>query len=131
MDHSPVTPTIRFVDLDEAVGFYRDRLGFKVERGDVQQGNIAISFEGLEIMLEGTRDFYGETYNTAIKNRIGQQSPNALYIETDDVDGLYRQYQEENLRIIDPVADRPWGQREFTVEDHLGNWLTFWQMLPE
>ena len=91
----------------------------------------SISFEGLEIMLEGTRDFYGETYNTAIKNRIGQQSPNALYIETDDVDGLYRQYQEENLRIIDPVADRPWGQREFTVEDHLGNWLTFWQLLPE
>jgi uncharacterized glyoxalase superfamily protein PhnB len=30
--------------------------------------------------------------------------------------------------IIDPLADREWGQTEFTVEDPEGNWLTFWRV---
>ena len=27
------------------------------------------------------------------------------------------------------AAERPWGQEELTVEDHEGNWLTFWKKL--
>ena len=30
-----------------------------------------------------------------------------------------------DVRIIDPLAPRPWGQDEFTVQD-TGNWLTGW-----
>ena len=33
-------------------------------------------------------------------------------------------------KIVDPLADRPWGQAEFTVEDPTGNWLTFWKRTP-
>ena len=36
--------------------------------------------------------------------------------------------QAAGVRIVDPLAERPWGQSEFTVEDHAGNWLTFWSM---
>ena len=50
-----------------------------------------------------------------------------LYIEAPDLEELYERVQEAGATIVDPVADRPWGQLEFTLEDHMGNWLTFWK----
>ena len=31
------------------------------------------------------------------------------------------------MEVVDPLADRPWGQAEFTVADPDGHWLTFWR----
>jgi uncharacterized glyoxalase superfamily protein PhnB len=45
------------------------------------------------------------------------------------VEELYARVTTGRLKVVDPLADRPWGQREFTVEDPGGNWLTFWQRL--
>lgn len=106
--------------------FYRERLGFKVERGGPEDSNASLSFGEARIMLEIPTDYYNEKYNTAIRQRMGNASPHALYIEAPDIDGLYARLQARGVRIPDPIADRPWGQREFTVEDHEGNWLTFW-----
>ncbi|MPZ71498.1 MAG: hypothetical protein GEU71_18555 [Actinobacteria bacterium] len=79
-------------------------------------------------MLEqGSSPFFGDSYNSAIQGRIGNQSPNALYLQSGDVDALYHRYQEAGMKIVDPIGDRPWGQREFTIEDPAGNWLSFWQ----
>jgi uncharacterized glyoxalase superfamily protein PhnB len=82
-------------------------------------------------MLETTADFYGDDYNAAIRQRLGSASPNALYMEADDLEDLYRALQESGAQIVDPLADRPWGQAEFTVEDPAGNWLTFWKKRSE
>ena len=62
----------------------------------------------------------------AFRERLGSVSPNALYLETEDLDELYAALQDGGVTIVDPLADRPWGQAEFTVEDPAGNWLTFW-----
>jgi len=49
-------------------------------------------------------------------------------MEASDLDAFYARLQAaEGARIIDPLASRPWGQDEFTVEDPDGNWLTFWE----
>lgn len=108
--------------------FYRDRLGFKVERGGVEDSNTSLSFGDARIMLEIPADHYTERYNAAIRQRIGNASPHAFYMEAPDIDGLYARVQSQAVRIVDLLADRPWGQREFTIEDHEGNWLTFWEV---
>ena len=51
----------------------------------------------------------------------------ALYIEADDLAAFHARLKASGARIIDPLAERPWGQEEFTVEDDEGNWLTFWK----
>jgi hypothetical protein len=51
----------------------------------------------------------------------------AIYIESSDLAGFQARLKAAGARIIDPLAERPWGQSEFTVEDHEGNWLAFWQ----
>lgn len=123
-----VIPAIRIADMDAGLRFYRDRLGFTVERVQPEASNSSLAFGDARIMLETAADFYSEKYNSAIRLRMGNASPHAFYIEAPDIDSLYSRVQAQKVRIVDPLVDRPWGQREFTVEDHEGNWLTFWQV---
>jgi uncharacterized glyoxalase superfamily protein PhnB len=53
----------------------------------------------------------------------------ALYMEASDLGALYSRVKAAGVRIVDPLAERPWGQEEFTMEDHEGNWLTFWKRI--
>ena len=49
-------------------------------------------------------------------------------MEASDLATFYARLEAAGgTRIIDPLATRPWGQDEFTVEDLDGNWLTFWK----
>ena len=121
-----VIPSIRVGEMADALDFYVGRLGFTLE-GDAHQPNVSIVRGDARLMLETTADFYGEAYNAAIRERLGSVSPHALYMEADDLEELHRALQENEAQIVDPLADRPWGQAEFTVEDPAGNWLTFWK----
>jgi catechol 2,3-dioxygenase-like lactoylglutathione lyase family enzyme len=121
-----VIPSIRVADLEDALDFYVGRLGFSAE-GDAAQGNISVVRGDARLMLETTADFYGDAYNAAIRERLGTVSPHALYMEADDLEELYAALEGGDASIVDPLADRPWGQAEFTVEDPAGNWLTFWK----
>jgi uncharacterized glyoxalase superfamily protein PhnB len=120
-------PSMRVADMAGALRFYRDVLGFDVLRGGPDDSNCSLQHGTARLMLETAADQYGAGYNAAIRERLGNLSPHALYIESDDVDRLHGRIAAEGARIVDPIADRPWGQREFTVEDPEGNWLTFWQ----
>ena len=121
-----VIPSIRVDDLAEVLDFYVGRLGFTAE-GDTAGPNVSIVRGDARLMLESAADFYSDAYNAAIRKRLGSGSPNALYMEADDLEALYRSLQDARATIVDPLADRPWGQAEFTVEDPSGNWLTFWR----
>ena len=121
-----VIPSIRVADMSDALEFYVGRLGFTVE-GDAQGSNLSLVRGDARLMLETTADFYGDSYNAAIRQRLGSVSPNAMYMEAEDLEQLYQLLQESGASIVDPLADRPWGQAEFTVEDPTGNWLTFWR----
>ena len=121
----PAIATFRFPDLAAARDFYVDQLGFTVTRDDQ---NLSIAFGAAQIMLEGDESaFYGDLYNRAIAERRGQRSPNALYIEAPGLDELYQRCLDRQIRVVDSIGSRPWGQREFTVEDPAGNFLSFWE----
>ncbi len=120
-----VIPSIRVADLQGAIAFYVERLGFTAE-GDRTQLNVSLVRGDARLMLETTADFYSAQYDAAIRERLGSSSPNALYMEAEDLEELHRALQDTDTPIVDPLADRPWGQVEFTVEDPAGNWLTFW-----
>lgn len=122
-----VIPSIRFRDLSEALAFYLGPLEFSLASGGEDENHASVTRGDARLMLEGVTDFYGDDYNSAIRDRLGSQSASALYIEASDLAGFQARLQEAGARIVDPLAERPWGQAEFTVEDHEGNWLTFWE----
>lgn len=124
-----VIPSLRFRDLPSAITFYTETLGFTLDRGDPTEPNVAITRGDARLMLESAAAFYSPAYNSAIEQRLGSNAPNSLYIEAEDLDLLHQSAQAANAAILDPLAERPWGQREFTVADPEGNWLTFWKAL--
>ena len=121
-----VIPSIRVRDMAEALAFYRGTLEFTLDRGGESEINSSLTRGDAHVMVETATDFYGDEYNAAIRERLGTPSSMALYMEAADLAEFHSRLQAAGARIVDPLAARPWGQEEFTVEDHEGNWLTFW-----
>ena len=113
--------------MAEAPAFYLGPLEFKLTGGGEDAANTSVARGDARLMLETAADFYGDEYNAAIRQRLGSLSPMSLYIDATDVEGFHSRLQAAGAQIIDPLAERPWGQVEFTVEDHEGNWLAFWK----
>jgi uncharacterized glyoxalase superfamily protein PhnB len=122
-----VIPTIRVDDVAAALAFYRDVLGFEVERDDPE--NSVVTRGDARMMVEPAGSLYSDEYNARIRERLGSRSPNTLYIEALDLGELNERLLAAGATVVDPLAVRPWGQRELTVEDPFGNWLTFWAKL--
>jgi uncharacterized glyoxalase superfamily protein PhnB len=122
-----VIPSIRVRDMAEALAFYTGRLEFTLNSGGDAATNSSLSRGDARVMIETAADHYGDEYNAEIRARVGAKSSIALYIEAEDLAAFHGRLRDSGARIIDPLAERPWGQEEFTVEDHEGNWLTFWR----
>jgi uncharacterized glyoxalase superfamily protein PhnB len=122
-----VIPSIRVDDMAEALAFYVERLEFTLDSGGDDAGNSSLTRGDAHLMIETASDFYGDEYNAAIKERLGTPSCTDLYIEASDLGEFYSRLEAGGVRIVDRLAVRPWGQEQFTVEDHAGNWLTFWR----
>lgn len=123
-----VIPSIRVRDMAKALAFYRATLGFTLDSGGDEATNSSLTREHAHVMIETAADHYGDEYNAAIRERLGTPSSVALYMEASDLAAFYARLEAAaGTRIVDPLATRPWGQDEFTVEDPDGNWLTFWK----
>ena len=123
-----VIPALRVENMPEAIDYYTRVLGFTVRRGGPDEEHSAVMRGDAHVMIERLVGLYSEGYNAAIAARMGQRSPVALYIEAEDLAEMYATAMAAGANIIDPLAERAWGQAEFTVEDPYGNWLTFWKM---
>ena len=122
-----VIPSIRVRDMADALAFYRDRLEFALDSGGDDASNSSLTRGDAHVMIETAANLYGDEYNAAIRERLGKPSSIDLYMEASDLTAYYSRLEAAGARIVDPLATRPWGQEQFTVEDHEGNWLTFWQ----
>ncbi len=123
-----VIPSIRVLDMAEALAFYIGQLEFTLDSGGEDATNSSLTRGDGHLMIETAAGFYGDQYNEAIRERLATPSSTALYIEAEDLTAFHSRLKASGVvRIIDPLASRPWGQEEFTVEDTAGNWLTFWK----
>ncbi len=117
--------------MGEALAFYVGVLEFTLDSGGEAATNSSLTRGDAHLMIETAADHFGDEYNAAIKSRLGTPSSTALYMEARDLDAFQSRLQAAGAQIIDPLAPRPWGQEEFTVEDPAGNWLTFWHKVDQ
>lgn len=113
-----IVPKLPMRDKAKTLDFYTN-LGFQVfgspDYDDylmMQKDNIQIHFFKFEALEP--------------KENYGQ-----VYIQTDDIDGLYRSMRERNLAIHPngSLQVKPWGQKEFSMLDPDNNLLTFGQTM--
>ncbi len=119
-----VSPLLLVADLDRAVTFYREALGFTCEvHGDPPDFAVA-SRDAAVILLAVARDA-----NRLVPNwQIVDKTVDA-YIRVDDADAIYAEVQERGARIDYTIYDAPHGFREFGVQDPDGHDIAFGQPL--
>ena len=97
-------------DVRRAQQHYCERLGFELgwtfpgnEIGSVKRGQAAIFFRRRSLPFE----------------------PAVHWFYAMDVQATYAELQARGARITDPLATKPWGITQFTVEDLDGNLFYF------
>jgi predicted enzyme related to lactoylglutathione lyase len=111
-------------DLDRAVEFWRDRLGFACETfGDPADFATAARDEAVVLLaLCNTPDAIVPNWKIVTKTWN-------VYIRVDDADAIYAEVQERGAAIDYTIYDAPHGFREFGVQDPDGYDIAFGQPL--
>lgn len=102
MKIAPPTPELPVPDVKAAQNYYRDYFGFEINWfhedgriGAVSHGPCALFFR------ESKNDLHPATF----------------WIFAEDVDAAYAELQKRGADIIQPIANMPWGLRQFSVRD--------------
>ncbi|MDX2078438.1 MAG: VOC family protein [bacterium] len=120
---SKLTPMIPAgQDMQEAVNFYVQKLGFTVTYKADDLSMVIIQRSEIEIMLQNSDDPH-----TA--------SQTSFRIQLSDVDALYKEYQAQSIAPfhlnqgagLGSLKTMPWGTREFAVRDLAGVCITFYE----
>ena len=107
-------PEIPVGDIDRAVQYYRDQLGFTRDWGSEDGGIAGISRGGCRLFLT----------NRVFRQPHGNAAPVLIWLNLDsrkEVDDLYEALSRSQARIVSPPEAKPWNLHEFTVADLDGN----------
>lgn len=111
-------PTLTVQDVDASLAFYRDRLGFNVDfslqdekgktyLGSVELGDTVIMFESPD---PNQTDHLQRGFNSELSLTI-------CFSDTHDLDALFTDLGRNGVQIECEIANRPWGNRDFTIRD--------------
>jgi uncharacterized glyoxalase superfamily protein PhnB len=106
----PPVPELPVEDVERAQHYYRDTLGFEIgwlypdkEIGAVSRGESVIFFRRTKPPF----------------------APAVHWVFAEDVDASYAELTSSGANIVDPLEKKPWGLRQFTVDDLDGNRFYF------
>ena len=128
--------TIFVTDQDEALEFYRDKLGFEVrtdlpmsDEGDVRW--LTLSPKGqpdLEIILAPlvAGPMFDAEQAEQIKRLVRNGALGIGVFETDDINGDYERLSKQGVEFVSPPEEKFYGI-EAIVKDNSGNWFSLTQ----
>ena len=120
-----VTHITRYVrNEDEALAFYRDVLGFEVHTDTMMDEKkrwltlCTSNQKNFEVVLYNPHNWLeGQAQEIALA-QIGHQA--LLVLGSDDLDSLVAKLKQNNLNIVRPIGEMPWG-RDLTFKDPFGD----------
>ena len=105
-----LTPELPVEDVERAQHHYRDAFGFEIgwlypggDIGAVSRDNVVIFF----------------------RKRRRPFEPAVHWVFAEDIDATYEELRSLGAGIVEPLEEKPWGLRQFTVEDVDGNRFYF------
>jgi catechol 2,3-dioxygenase-like lactoylglutathione lyase family enzyme len=105
-------------DLPEAIAYYRDRLGF--DPGFVYQSFYAsVSRDGFSIHLKCAPKTVADRAHRKQNEHLD------AHIGVRGIEALFDELKSNGAHIIRSLEDRPWGCKDFYVEDPDGYILCF------
>ncbi len=112
-------------DPEEALGFYRDALGFEV-RLDVEAGGfrwVTVGSPGqdVDIVLFQPHGGRSQTEGDALLTLVTQGSMQAAIFRSDDLDATFETLRASGAEVLQEPTSQPWGARDCAVRDPSGN----------
>ncbi len=109
-------------DMKKAIDFYKDQLGFELTFfwGEPIDYAVVKANETVSIHLTKTDE-----------SPTVEHSPTKVYIFVHDIDKLYKIYQDRQLPISHPIANRDYGMRDFDIIDLDGHRIAFGQGIEQ
>jgi uncharacterized glyoxalase superfamily protein PhnB len=103
-------PELPVADVERAQAYYRDVFGFEVNWLDPGGEIGAVSCSGVVFFF---------------RKRKLPFEPAVHWMFAEDIDATYAGAKACGAKIVDPLELKPWGLRQFTVEDLDGNIFYF------
>lgn len=114
---SRVAPEVPVSDLNGALKFYEQKLGFRVI-AEIPNGDYAIvERDGVAIHL--------------FRDDTQKLSPVGLHIFTHQLDELRQELLLRGVSLSQEIIRKPWGNRDSRVNDDWGNQIKFTEPLFE
>ena len=102
-------PVLTVENLDQAIEFYKNKLGFELLWSYGEPATHAsLKRDLVEINLHS-----------------GPRNISQIYIYMDDLDSFYKSLDTETASIIWPLDNRAYGMRDCRIEDLDGNQISF------
>ncbi len=119
------TVFIPFVDVDAALGFYRDGLGLEV-RNDVSAGEhrwvtLGAPGQDVEVVLFPPHGGRSPAEGDALLALVAQGSLQAAIFRADDLDATFEHLRASGAEVLQEPESRPWGARDCALRDPSGN----------
>jgi len=108
---SRIAPEIPVSDLQAAIDYYCQKLGFDLAMEMVSAGYAIVERDGIAIHL------FEEDAKPCVS--VG------VHIFTHDLEELHAELRSRGATICQNIARKPWGNRDFRVNDCAGNMLKF------
>ena len=107
-------PEIPVTDMDQALDYYQNKLGFSIDWGGADGGIAGISNGHCRMFLT----------DAAFREQHSNAPPIVIWLNLDSkegVDKLYEIWNANGARIILTPESKPWKLHEFTASDLDGN----------
>jgi catechol 2,3-dioxygenase-like lactoylglutathione lyase family enzyme len=119
-----VSPVLLVSDIDRAVEYWRDRLGFECEVYGEPPDFVVATRDAAVILMALCDDPAKIVPNWRIVDKVWN-----AFIRVDDVEAIYAEVQERGAGIDYTLYDAPSGFREFGVQDPDGHDIAFGQRI--
>ena len=113
-------------DVDEALSFYRDALGYEV-RNDVSSGGFrwvtlgSVDQPGAEIVLSEPHAGRPLIDGDALQELLTKGSLPIVVFRSDDIDAAFERARATGAEVLQEPIDQPWGPRDCAFRDPSGN----------
>ncbi len=113
-----IAPQFLVDNLDQAIGYYREKLGFELDF-KYQALYASVSRDGYAIHLKCAPKLLEDREHKKRKEHLD------AYISVVGIRKFYGELELRGARIIKPLEERPWSCLDFYVEDIDGYILCF------
>ncbi len=118
-----IAPQFLVNDLDRAIAYYRDKLGFELDF-KYQSFYASVTRDGFAIHLKHGSRLAGDREHRKQNEHLD------AFVSVTDIGGLFSELEMRGAQVVKPLERRPWSCVDFYVEDVDGYILCFSEPVP-